>query len=54
MEAVDEHLRDDGLYTLVRWNKIFTNPPLTITEEELREGFAIIDAALDATDAAIA
>ena len=27
-----------------------TNPPLTITEEEMAEGFAIIDAALDLAD----
>ena len=27
-----------------------TNPPLTITEEQLAEGFAIIDGALDIAD----
>jgi taurine---2-oxoglutarate transaminase len=37
----------------VRWNYFFTNPPLVITEEELAEGFAIIDRALDETDAAV-
>ena len=26
----------EGLYTFVRWNTIMTNPPLIITEEELR------------------
>ena len=31
----------------------FTNPPLSITEDELREGFAIIDRALAITDAAV-
>ena len=35
--------RDNGLYTMLRWNGIHTNPPLTITEEELAEGFDIID-----------
>jgi taurine--2-oxoglutarate transaminase len=54
MKAVAKHLRDNGLYTFVRWNGIMTNPPLTITEDELAEGFAIIDGALDAADAAIA
>ena len=43
-----------GLYTFVRWNTFFTNPPLTISEEELAEGFAIIDRALEITDAAVA
>ena len=41
------------LYTFVRWNTFFTNPPLTITEAELREGFAIIDRGLAACDAAV-
>ena len=45
---------EEGLYTFVRWNYFFTNPPLSITEAELREGFAIIDRALAATDASIA
>jgi len=26
-----------GLYTFVRWNTFFTNPPLTISEAELEE-----------------
>ncbi|MEX1072570.1 MAG: aminotransferase class III-fold pyridoxal phosphate-dependent enzyme [Chloroflexota bacterium] len=54
MAALDARLRADGLYTMLHWNQVFTNPPLCITEEQLREGFAIIDRALDATDAAIA
>jgi taurine--2-oxoglutarate transaminase len=54
MAALDAQLRADGLYTMLHWNQVFTNPPLCITEEQLREGFAIIDRALDATDPAIA
>jgi len=50
MKAVGRHLRDNGLYTFVRWNGIMTNPPLTITTDELAEAFAIIDAALDLAD----
>jgi taurine---2-oxoglutarate transaminase len=53
MKAIGRHLRENGLYTFVRWNGIMTNPPLTITEEELAEGFAIIDAALDKADEAV-
>jgi taurine--2-oxoglutarate transaminase len=53
MKAVAKHLRENGLYTFVRWNGIMTNPPLTITEEQLGEGFAVIDGALHAADAAI-
>ena len=39
-------LREEGLYTFVRWHTVFTNPPLCITEAQLREGFALIDRAL--------
>jgi taurine--2-oxoglutarate transaminase len=54
MSAFEARLRTDGLYTMTHWNGVFTNPPLCITEEQLREGFAIIDRALDVTDAALA
>ena len=35
-------------------NSIHTNPPLCITEEQLAEGFEIIDRALDIADQAVA
>jgi taurine---2-oxoglutarate transaminase len=54
MAALGKRFRDEGLYTLVRWNYFFTNPPLVISEEELSEGFGIIDRALELTDAAVA
>lgn len=50
MKAVAKHLKDAGLYTFVRWNTIMTNPPLCVTEEELSEGFRIIDEALTHAD----
>jgi taurine--2-oxoglutarate transaminase len=53
MAALGKFLRDEGLYTIVRWNYFFTNPPLSITEAELREGFDIIDRALAAADQAV-
>jgi taurine--2-oxoglutarate transaminase len=53
MAALARELRANGLYTMVRWNTFFTNPPLCITEAELREGFAIIDRALEVTDRAV-
>jgi taurine--2-oxoglutarate transaminase len=53
MAALGRFFREQGLYTLVRWNTFFTNPPLCITENELREGFAIIDRGLEATDKAV-
>ena len=53
MAALGKFLRDEGLYTLVRWNCVYTNPPLSITEAELREGFAILDRALAITDRSV-
>jgi taurine--2-oxoglutarate transaminase len=54
MAELGRYFRQEGLYTFVRWNYFFTNPPLCITEKELREGFAIIDCALTTTDKAVA
>jgi taurine--2-oxoglutarate transaminase len=31
-----------GMYTFVRWNWIFTAPPLIITEDQMDEGLDII------------
>ena len=53
MTALAGFFRDEGLYTLVRWNTVFTNPPLCITESELREAFDIIDRGLAITDRAV-
>ncbi|MFA5908378.1 MAG: aminotransferase class III-fold pyridoxal phosphate-dependent enzyme [Vicinamibacterales bacterium] len=53
MQALGKFFRDEGLYTFVRWNTFFTNPPLCITEAELAEAFAIIDKGLCVTDLAI-
>jgi taurine---2-oxoglutarate transaminase len=54
MVAVNRALMERGLFTMVRWNGIMTNPPLCITEEQLQEGFEIIDEALTVADAATA
>jgi taurine--2-oxoglutarate transaminase len=53
MAALGRFFRQEGLYTFVRWNTFFTNPPLCITEAELREAFGIIDKGLDLTDRAV-
>jgi taurine--2-oxoglutarate transaminase len=53
MAALAKHFRNEGLYTFVRWHTFFTNPPLMIPEDELREGFAIIDRGLEITDKAV-
>ena len=53
MQALGKYFRQEGLYTFVRWNTFFTNPPLCITEAEMREAFAIIDKSLEMTDRAV-
>jgi taurine--2-oxoglutarate transaminase len=53
MAALGAFFRQEGLFTFVRWNYFFTNPPLSITEAELREGFAIIDRGLTIADRAV-
>ena len=53
MQALGRFFRAEGLYTFVRWNTFFTNPPLCITEAELRQAFAIIDRGLADTDRAL-
>jgi taurine---2-oxoglutarate transaminase len=53
MAALGKFFREEGLYTFVRWNTFFTNPPLCITEAQLRDAFSIIDRGLDITDKAV-
>lgn len=43
--------REQGLFTFMRWSSFSTIPPLVITEEQMAEGFEIIDRGLEITDA---
>jgi taurine--2-oxoglutarate transaminase len=54
MIALGRFFREQGLYTMLRWNGFYTNPPLVISEAELREAFAIVDRGLELTDRAVA
>jgi taurine--2-oxoglutarate transaminase len=53
MQKVNRFLLDNGVYTMIRWHGIMTNPPLCITEEQLTDGFDVIDRALEIADAAM-
>src|SRR5438876_5296000 len=53
MAALGRFFREEGLYTMVRWNTFYTNPPLCINKEQLHEAFAIIDRGLEITDKAV-
>lgn len=52
MQRLGAFLRQEGMYAFINWNNLFTNPPLCITEQQLRSSFEIIDRALEITDAA--
>jgi taurine--2-oxoglutarate transaminase len=53
MKAIGKFFREHGLYVMMANNSIHTNPPLCINEDQLAEGFAIIDKALDIADQAV-
>jgi taurine--2-oxoglutarate transaminase len=52
-KRVDQFFRDEGMFVNVRADFIFGNPPLSITEDELRWALSIVDRALDMTDEAV-
>ena len=54
MGELNAAFREGGLFTLTWGSTFFCNPPLVITETQLREGFAIIDAALSVADRVVA
>ncbi len=43
-------IRELGMFTFVRWNWIFTAPPLCVTEEQIDEGLEIISQAIAIAD----
>jgi taurine--2-oxoglutarate transaminase len=53
MATLARFLRENGLYTFVRWNTFFTNPPLIVTEDELTHGFEIIERGLSEVEASL-
>ena len=50
MGEFNAFLKDNGLFTFCRWGSFMCNPPLCITEDELAQGFAIIDKGLEICD----
>lgn len=53
MAALGKFFRAEGLYAFLRWNMVFTSPPLCIREAQLHEGFDIIDRGLEVIDRAV-
>ena len=50
MVAFRKFLLDRGIYLYTHWHTVLIIPPLIITEEQLEEGFSVIDEALAITD----
>jgi len=53
MARLGAYFKEQGVYAFINWNNLFTNPPLCITENQLREVFQIVDRALEITDLAV-
>lgn len=50
MNKVAAKISELGMFTFVRWNYIFTAPPLCITKDEMDEGLEIISKAIAVAD----
>jgi taurine--2-oxoglutarate transaminase len=50
MNKVNAKLLELGMFTFVRWNYIFTCPPLCIMKDEMDQGLEIISKALTIAD----
>ena len=50
MMKLNSYLREKGIYAMIHWDMLHTNPPLCITEEELDEIFEVLDKALYIVD----
>jgi taurine--2-oxoglutarate transaminase len=53
MIALRKALLEKGLFIYSHWHTLLIIPPLIITEQQMEEGFAILDAALSSTDKSI-
>jgi taurine--2-oxoglutarate transaminase len=53
MTAFRQYCLDHGLYVDVHGHTVLIVPPLTITEDQLNEGFAVLQDALRITDQAV-
>ena len=52
MSALRKFCLENGLFLYTHWHTVLIIPPLIITEEQLAEGCAVLDKALEITDSA--
>ena len=50
MTALKKYCLEHGLFLYTHWHTVLIIPPLIITEEQLKEGFDVLDKALEITD----
>jgi len=50
MTALKKFCLDNGLFLYTHWHTVLIIPPLIITEGQLKEGFEVLDKALEITD----
>ena len=50
MVALRDSMLENGVFLYTHWHTVLIIPPLIITEEQLAQGFAVLDKALEITD----
>jgi taurine--2-oxoglutarate transaminase len=50
MVALRKYMLDHGVFLYTHWHTVLVIPPLIITEEQLAQGFSVLDKALEITD----
>lgn len=53
MTAFRKYMLDHGVFIYTHWHTVLLIPPLIITPEQLAEGFAVLERALEITDQAV-
>ena len=53
MSAFRKYLLDHGVFLYTHWHTVLLLPPLIISAQQLAEGFAVIEKALEITDAQV-
>jgi taurine--2-oxoglutarate transaminase len=53
MTSLRQFLLDHGVYCYTHWHTLLILPPLIVTQEQLQQGFEVIDRALEITDRAV-
>lgn len=53
MVALRQYLLDNGVYLFTHWHTLLVVPPLIISEEQLADGFRVLERALEITDQAV-